>query len=341
MNESTQTAIVSDEPLLRCAVSIRDPAAYAPGVVSTDAVVLASNVVKRYGETVALDGVSLRVDTGQVIGLLGPNGAGKTTLLEILQGLRSADSGEISVLGAALDQGLGDRLQRVGVSPQSVALPRLLTPAEMFDVYGRLYDRKRPIPELLKQLGLEAVANTRFSRLSGGQQKRLALGVALLGDPDLLLLDEPTSDIDPQGRRHIWELITEARAGGHRSTLLSTHQMDEAEALCDRVVIIDHGKILAEGRPSDLVIRHAPGHALRFTSPTIAPSVELANLGTAKVEPIPGGMTVHLQVDDLNRALESIMAWRGQDKLRIDDLQIKRNTLEQVFINLTGRSLRD
>lgn len=305
------------------------------------AVVLVTEVAKRYGDTLALDGVSLRVEHGEVIGLLGPNGAGKTTLLEILQGLREADTGTVSVLGEKVGVGLGDRLQRIGVSPQAVSLPRLLTPAEMLDVYGRLYERKRSNPEYLHQLGLDAVRNTRFSRLSGGQRKRLALGVALLGDPELLLLDEPTSDIDPQGRRHIWDLITEARADGRRSTVLSTHQMDEAEELCDRVVIIDHGKVLTEGTPSDLVIRYAPGHTLRFTSPTIDQDVDLASLGSAVIEPVPAGTMVQLHVKDLSPALTEIMGWQALGKLRIDDLQVKRNTLEQVFINLTGRSLRD
>jgi ABC-2 type transport system ATP-binding protein len=305
------------------------------------AVVEVANLTKRYGETLALDGISLRVEPGEVIGLLGPNGAGKTTLLEILQGLRSADSGTVQVFGAGIEAGLGQRLDRIGVSPQSVALPGMLSAAEMLGVYGRLYERKRAIPELIEQLGLTQARNTRFSRLSGGQRKRLALGVALLGDPDLLLLDEPTSDIDPQGRRHIWDLVTEVRAGSHRSTVLSTHQMEEAEALCHRVVIIDHGRILANGSPADLVMKHAPGHALRFTTPPVDDEGDLSSIGDAVVEPCPGGVTVQLQVADLNHALESIMAWRARGKLRVDDLQVKRNSLEQVFLNLTGRSLRD
>ncbi len=310
-------------------------------VPAADAVLEVTDLAKRYGKTQALDGVSLRVEPGEVIGLLGPNGAGKTTLLEILQGLRSADSGSVKVFGADIGAGLGVRLQRIGVSPQSVALPSLLTPAELLGVYGRLYERKRAIPELIEQLGLKQARNTRFSRLSGGQRKRLALGVALLGDPDLLLLDEPTSDIDPQGRRHIWDLVTEVRTGSHRSTVLSTHQMEEAEALCHRVVIIDHGRVLAQGSPADLVMKHAPGHALRFTTPFIAEDVDLASIGAAEVEPCTGGVAVQLQVADLNHALEAIMAWRARGKLHVDDLQVKRNSLEHVFLNLTGRSLRD
>ena len=209
-------------------------------------------LVKRYGELVAVNGLSLTVARGDCVGLVGPNGAGKTTTIEILEGLLDADAGEVRILGLDWRAHELELRQRLGVQLQETQLAEKLTVVETLRLFRSFYHRGPSIDALVSLVGLEAKHTTWVGRLSGGQRQRLALACALAGQPDLLFLDEPTTGLDPQSRRQLWELLARFRAGGG-TIVLTTHHMEEAEALCDRVVIVDHGKVIAEGRPRDLI----------------------------------------------------------------------------------------
>jgi ABC-2 type transport system ATP-binding protein len=209
-------------------------------------------LVKRYGDVVAVDGLSLTVARGECVGLLGPNGAGKTTTIEILEGLLDADAGDIRILGLDWHTHERELRQRLGVQLQETQLAEKLTVGETLRLFRSFYHRGPSIDALAGLVGLDAKRKTWVGQLSGGQRQRLALACALAGEPDLLFLDEPTTGLDPQSRRQLWELLGRFRADGG-TIVLTTHYMEEAEALCDRIAIIDHGKVIAEGRPGELI----------------------------------------------------------------------------------------
>ena len=210
------------------------------------------NLVKRYGDVVAVDGLSLSVDRGECFGLLGPNGAGKTTTIEILEGLLQPDAGDVEILGLTWRGHEGELRQRIGVQLQETQLAEKLTVEETLRLFRSFYHRGRTLDELLRLVELESKRHSWVGKLSGGQRQRLAVSCALAGDPDLLFLDEPTTGLDPQSRRQLWALLVEFRRLGG-TILLTTHYMDEAETLCDRVAIVDHGKVIAEGSPRELI----------------------------------------------------------------------------------------
>jgi ABC-2 type transport system ATP-binding protein len=209
-------------------------------------------LVKRYGEVVAVDGLSLWVARGECFGLLGPNGAGKTTTIEILEGLLEPDAGEVLVLGLSWRAHERELRQRLGVQLQETQLAEKLTVDETLRLFRSFYHRGRTIDELLRIVELESKRRSWVGKLSGGQKQRLAVACALAGDPDLLFLDEPTTGLDPQSRRQLWELLARFRTAGG-TILMTTHYMDEAETLCDRVAIVDRGKVIAEGAPRELI----------------------------------------------------------------------------------------
>jgi ABC-2 type transport system ATP-binding protein len=211
-----------------------------------------TNLVKRYGDVIAVNGLSFRVSRGECFGLLGPNGAGKTTTIEILEGLLEPDAGDVDLLGLRWKRDERELRQRIGVQLQETQLADKLTVEETLRLFRSFYHRGRTIDELLRIVELESKRNSRVGNLSGGQKQRLAVACALAGDPDLLFLDEPTTGLDPQSRRQLWELLSQFRQRGG-TILLTTHYMDEAEVLCDRVAIVDHGKVIAEGPPRDLI----------------------------------------------------------------------------------------
>jgi ABC-2 type transport system ATP-binding protein len=211
-----------------------------------------ANLVKRYGDVVAVDGLSFRVNRGECFGLLGPNGAGKTTTIEILEGLLDPDAGEVEILGLTWTEHERELRQRIGVQLQETQLADKLTVEETLRLFRSFYHRGRTIDELLRIVELEAKRRSWVSKLSGGQKQRLAVACALAGDPDLLFMDEPTTGLDPQSRRQLWSLLANFRQQGG-TILLTTHYMDEAETLCDRVAIVDHGRVITEGTPRELI----------------------------------------------------------------------------------------
>ena len=210
------------------------------------------NLVKHYGDVVAVDGLSIHVDRGECFGLLGPNGAGKTTTIEILEGLLEPDGGDVEVLGLRWKTHERELRQRLGVQLQETQLAEKLTVQETLRLFRSFYDRGRTVADLLRIVELESKRDSWVGKLSGGQKQRLAVACALVGDPDLLFLDEPTTGLDPQSRRQLWELLKHFRAEGG-TIILTTHYMDEAETLCDRVAIVDQGKVIKEGAPRDLI----------------------------------------------------------------------------------------
>jgi ABC-2 type transport system ATP-binding protein len=211
-----------------------------------------TNLIKRYGDVVAVDRLSFQVGRGECFGLLGPNGAGKTTTIEILEGLLEPDAGEVQILGMTWRGHDRELRQRIGVQLQETQLAEKLTVEETLRLFRSFYHRGRTIDQLLGLVELESKRRSWVGKLSGGQRQRLAVACALAGDPDLLFLDEPTTGLDPQSRRQLWQLLAQFRSQGG-TVLLTTHYMDEAETLCDRVAIVDHGKVMAEGSPRQLI----------------------------------------------------------------------------------------
>jgi ABC-2 type transport system ATP-binding protein len=302
-------------------------------------VIAVTDLRKSYGALRAVDGVSFSVAPGEIFGLLGPNGAGKTTTIEILEGLRKPDSGEARVLGIDVVHQAGALKERIGVQLQTAALYPELTVRELIRLFGSFYRRSLPPDQLIAQLGLEERAGAVSKELSGGQRQRLTIALALVNDPELIFLDEPTTGLDPQGRRSLWERIEQLRGEG-RSILLTTHYMDEAEVLCDRVAIMDHGRILEMGTVGELVGRHFSERTVRFESrPQLTDAALAALRGVSRVSHENG--EVVLLTGDVPRTIGGLLELG--DSLNVEglDIAVRRPTLEDVFLELTGRALRD
>src|SRR6478736_2543929 len=226
---------------------------------------------KRYGDVVAVDGLDLTVASGECFGLLGPNGAGKTTTIEICEGLTASDEGTVEVLGRRWDGDEHALRERLGIQLQETQLAEKLTVEETVRLFRSFYERGRSVDEVIRLVQLDEKRGARVGKLSGGQKQRLALACAIVGDPDLLFLDEPTTGLDPQSRRQLWDLITEFKSLG-RTIILTTHYMDEAQILCDRVAIVDHGKVIALGTPAELIASLGAEHVIEFSlAPDAAP----------------------------------------------------------------------
>jgi ABC-2 type transport system ATP-binding protein len=240
-------------------------------VTSTNALVV-RDLKKAYGEVVAVDGLDLEVRNGECFGILGPNGAGKTTTIEICEGLLARDSGDVQVLGRTWEKNADELRQRLGIQLQDTQLAEKLTVRETIDLFRSFYRHARDANDVIEMVQLGEKRDARVGTLSGGQKQRLAVACALVGDPELLFLDEPTTGLDPQSRRQLWGLIEDFRATG-RTIVLTTHYMDEAERLCERVAIVDHGHVIAHGAPSDLIetigSKHHPPPVQRTTSATL------------------------------------------------------------------------
>jgi len=294
---------------------------------------------KEYPKVVAVAGLDLEVARGEVFGLLGPNGAGKTTTLEMIEGLTTPDAGEIEVLG--LDWRRSGRAirARIGVQLQSTSLFNKITPREALTLYGSYYPRRRRAEELLELVQLQDKADAYHITLSGGQMQRLALALALVNEPELVFLDEPTTGLDPQARRSLWDVVRRIKAEG-RTVILTTHYMDEAEVLCDRLAIMDHGRLLTAGTPRSLIQDLALPSVVELTFEGAAPDPaafadRLGSAVTAREDfweiPTPDPKTL------LPRLLETAEALA----LPFQQVHVRRATLEDVFLHLTGRSLRD
>ena len=287
---------------------------------------------KSYGGVAAVRGVDFEISRGEIFALLGPNGAGKTTIVEILEGYRTRDSGEVSVLG--LDPGAQRKslTARIGIVLQSTGVDRYLSVAETIEMYARYYPHPRPIDELLELVGLVDKRDARVLSLSGGQQRRLDVAIGLAGDPDLLFLDEPTTGFDPTARRGAWEMVKNLAALG-KTVLLTTHYMDEAQFLADRVAVIANGQFLAEGTPETLAGRDAARPRLVLSlEGAQAPPAELGwsmiSEGEAMLEPVA-----------LAPALQELSSWAIAVDVSLDGLQIIRPSLEDVYLELTGSGI--
>jgi ABC-2 type transport system ATP-binding protein len=299
------------------------------------------NLRKAYQDVVAVDGLDLEVRLGECFGLLGPNGAGKTTTVEICEGLNTPDSGEVLVLGRRWGHQDRELRERLGISLQETQFSEKLTVDETVQLFRSFYDRGPSPAEVIAMVQLQEKTGSRVGGLSGGQKQRLALACALVGDPELLFLDEPTTGLDPQSRRQLWELIERFKADG-RSILLTTHYMDEAERLCDRVAIIDHGRMIALGAPQALIARLEAEHVVEFAlaePSAIDESLLRAIDGVCAAERRNG--TYRLQVSELHRAMPSLLAELRRQGVQLAELRTHSATLEDVFVSLTGRHLRD
>ncbi|MFC4010302.1 ABC transporter ATP-binding protein [Nonomuraea purpurea] len=293
------------------------------------------DLVKRYGGTTAVDGLTLRAGLGAVTAVLGPNGAGKTSTVEICEGFRKADAGTVRVLGLAPAR--PELRARVGVMLQAGGVPPAMRCAEWLRLVSRFYASPLDVRALLERLGLADHGRTPYRRLSGGQQQRLSLAAAVVGRPELVFLDEPTAGLDPQARHACWELVGELRGAGV-SVVLTTHHMDEAERLADHVVIIDRGRVVAEGTPATLT---GAERQLRFRARPGLALEELLNAlpsGSAAKESPAGHYIIEGQVGP--ELLATVTAWCAAEGVTADDLRIERRTLEDVFLELTGKELR-
>ena len=301
----------------------------------------------REGPVDAVNGLDLEVARGECFGLLGPNGAGKTTTVEILEGLNRPTSGEVEVLGRTWDSQGAEIRERIGVTLQETRFPEKSTLLELVGLFRGFYrDGLEPI-EVLERVSLESKANSYVEQLSGGQQQRLAVAVALVGDPELLFLDEPTTGLDPQSRRQLWDVILDLRARG-RTTLLTTHYMDEAERLCDRVAIVDQGRVIALGSPADLIARLGGEHIVEFAigggggddrGPSPDPST-FAGLDTV-LDARGEGDGYALTVGAPHRAIPALLAHLDAAARPLARLTTRQVSLEDVFVALTGRHLRE
>jgi ABC-2 type transport system ATP-binding protein len=291
----------------------------------------------------AVNGLDLEVQRGECFGLLGPNGAGKTTTIEILEGLLEASSGEVEVLGERWGQGDDRALrQRLGVSLQETKLSEKLSVFETIRLFRSFYDRGPDPWEVLEMVELDEKADAWVGKLSGGQKQRLAIATALVGDPELLFLDEPTTGLDPQSRRQLWDILHELRQEG-RTILLTTHYMDEAEKLCNRVAVVDHGKVIALGTPAELIARIGGDHFIEFRLQNSAGA-----LAEAEVRQLPSVVQLRrdadawrLAVTAVHLALPALLNLLHARGCTLAHLTTRHASLEDVFVTLTGRHLRD
>ena len=288
---------------------------------------------KRYGALVAVDGIDLTVRSGEVFAVLGPNGAGKTTAVEIMEGYRSRDAGEVRVLGhdpARRDRAL---LEQVGIVLQTNGVERYLNVRETLDLYRGYYPHPRPTAEVLRLVGLEEKAGARVRTLSGGQRRRLDLGIALCGDPTLLFLDEPTTGFDPSARRQAWDVVKNLTGEG-RTVLLTTHFMDEAAYLADRLAILHRGRIVAEGTPSQIAARGSDASVVRVRLPATVPDLP-PEIAAAERMVHPGGV-LEVRTTDPTRLLHTLTGWALEHGVALDELSLTRPSLEDAYLALTG-----
>lgn len=303
--------------------------------------ILVRNLYKSYGDVEAVRGIDLEIGSGEVFGLLGPNGAGKTTTIEILEGLRPRTSGQVSVLG--FDPALQSKeiKNRIGVCLQATNLPDKIKVHEALDLFSAFYDRQTDRDKILQRLQLWEKKDAFYKSLSGGQKQRVALALALLNEPTLLFLDEPTTGLDPQVRHEIHGVINELKEN-QRSILITTHYIEEAERLCDRVAIIDGGKIIELGTPREIQERVLGQSLVEVTTNAAMPLDGLPDgLRNEKHTTRDKGRTLSIQTDSPPATIVELVKWIDQNGLTLTDIHLKRPTLEDVFIELTGRKLRE
>ncbi len=302
------------------------------------AIVEVTNLNKSYGSLKAVDGLSFSVEPHEIFGLLGPNGAGKTTTLECIEGLRSFNSGKISVLNMNPDTEGPELRRRIGIQLQESALPDDIKVWEAMDLYASFYKSSIVWHPLLDKLGLSEKKNARFSRLSGGQKQRLYIALALVNDPEVVFFDELTTGLDPQSRRTMWDLVREVRDQG-KTVILTTHFMDEAEMLCDRLIIIDHGRIIAEGTPESLIRKQQLENRVVFTS-----NAELADdtfNSISSIQRFEKENKRYVISGHGDLLIKEVIDFMVEHKIHFQDIRSEHPTLEDVFLTLTGRSIRE
>ena len=308
----------------------------------TTPALLVQDLRKSYGDVRAVDGLDLSIPSGECFGLLGPNGAGKTTTIEICEGLTTPDSGRVELLGLRWGDEERELRQRLGIQLQETQLADKLTVLETVRLFRSFYKNGRTVDDAIRLVQLDEKRDARVGKLSGGQKQRLALACAIVGDPDLLFLDEPTTGLDPQSRRQLWDLITEFKSLG-RTIILTTHYMDEAEMLCDRIAIVDHGKVIALGTPPELIASLGAEHVVVFALGESSRGVELDALraldGVRSARTLAGGY--ELQVSALHLAVPALLVLISREGLELTQLTTHSASLEDVFVSLTGRQLRD
>jgi ABC-2 type transport system ATP-binding protein len=299
-------------------------------------------LTKRFGDVVAVAGIDLDVLPGECFGLLGPNGAGKTTTIEICEGLTEPDTGEVEVLGRSWSADSRALRERLGIQLQDTQLSEKLTVEETVRLFRSFYPRGHAVSAVIELVQLEEKRRARVNTLSGGQKQRLALACALVGDPEMVFLDEPTTGLDPQARRQVWELV-ERLQSMQRTIMLTTHYMEEAERLCDRVAVMDHGRIIALGSPRELIETLGAGQVVFFSLADGATmSLEAIDRAVTSLRParaIDGGW--ELQVTAPHEAVPALLAEVARQGVSLAELRTHSPTLEDVFVSLTGRALRD
>ena len=302
-------------------------------------VIQVENLTKRYGDVEAVRGISFAVEEGEVFGLLGPNGAGKTSTIEILEGLRTPDGGKLSVCGYDPRTHADELKHEIGAALQSTSLPDKIRVAEAIRLFASFYKRRRKVDDLLKRFGLEEKRNAFYSSLSGGQKQRLAIAMALVNDPKVLFLDEPTAGLDPQVRREIYDVIEELK-NEKKTIVLTTHYIEEAEKLCDRVAIVDHGKLIIEGTPRALKQGSADKTRIevRLAKPESNDTLKCLD-GVSDCRDINGAFVLHCQRPP--QAIVALVKHLEAQGNELVSLEIATPSLEDVFIELTGRRLRD
>ena len=303
-----------------------------------------SQLTKRYGTITAIKNLNFSVQKGEIVGFLGPNGAGKTTTIEILEGLLEASRGEVEVLGMKWGQADDEIRQEIGISLQETKLSEKLTVLETLTLFRSFYHQGIRPEDALGRVSLEEKLNARVGKLSGGQKQRLAVACALIGDPKLLFMDEPTTGLDPQSRRQLWEIIRSFKDSG-RTVLLTTHYMDEAERLCDRVAVVDHGKVIAQGSPRELIASLGGEHVLDFSvmnsnGDTPLASSSLVDLPAVRSVRVEDGI-YSLAVTEPHIALPALLDRLRQSNHELSNLTTRHASLEDVFVTLTGRHLRE
>jgi len=305
----------------------------------TETMIEIKNLVKKYGSFTAVNGIGFSVNKGEIFGLLGPNGAGKSTTLEMMVGLRKPDTGSAIIGGFDIAKDLLKVKEVIGIQLQSTTLFELLTVEEILKLYASFYQKNVSIPELIEDMVLTEKTKSRVKTLSGGQKQRLAIALALVHDPWILFLDEPTTGLDPQARRTLWDIVLKLKEKG-KTTVLTTHYMDEAQVLCDRIAIMDQGNLIALDTPSGLIKSLESDSAVEFQYE--------GNLLTQELEQLDGVKQVGkhkdtyvLYTDNLQETLITLIQFTSEKQIQLTNLQTRTSTLEDVFIHMTGRSLRE
>jgi ABC-2 type transport system ATP-binding protein len=312
-----------------------------PPEQASSSALLLLDLRKSYGDVTAVNGLNLEVKRGECFGLLGPNGAGKTTTIEICEGLTSPDSGTVQMLGLTWRDHAAELRQRIGVQLQQTQFPDKLTVEETLRLFRSFFHRGLTVEHSIQMAQLEEKQKARVGGLSGGQKQRLAMACALVGDPELLFLDEPTTGLDPQSRRNLWDLVDRLRMAG-RTIVLTTHYMDEAERLCDRVAVMDQGRAIALGTPGELIASVGGEQIVEFAIAASAPfkPATLMEISGVLSHRLDGGLH-QLSVSELHTAVPRIFECLAAEGLELSEFRTHSATLEDVFVALTGRNLRD